>query len=324
MKGKAKNIKQDYILGDEIGKGEFGSVRRCRSKATGEEFACKTFCKSEEAMKLLLKKLEAKHENAKLDDILAALVYREADLLQHLSGHPGIVSFKGVYGDDDSECFHLVMELCSGGDLLTQMRKVGRYSESQAASMLKELVLAIKHCHNKGVAHRDIKAENILLSASGSIKLSDFGLAAIISNGQKMSSYCGSPVYMAPEVLSGNYCQKVDIWSAGVLLYAFLFGVLPFEIEGDSREEIGEEYKKVNLEFSGEIWDSVSAPAQDLIRRMLSRDVSSRMTADQVLTHPWILSNAASVKDHDRSLVDEVSAAISGVRLAPKRRGRSR
>lgn len=324
MKGKAKNIKMYYAMGDEIGKGEFGAVRLCKSKATGEEFACKTFCKSEEAMKLLLKKLEAKHEKAKICDILAALVYREAELLQHLSGHPGIVKFKGVYEDDDSECFHLVMELCSGGDLLTQMRKVRRYSESQAASMIKELVLAIKYCHNKGVVHRDIKAENILLTASGNMKLSDFGLAAIISNGQEMSSYCGSPVYMAPEVLVGNYCPKVDIWSAGVLLYALLFGALPFEVEGDTREELLEEYKKVNLDFSGEMWDTVSEHAQNLIRGMLSRDASSRMTADQVLTHPWIFSNATSVNDGDRNLVDALSAAISRVSFTPKRRGRSR
>ncbi|KAL5714834.1 non-specific serine/threonine protein kinase [Ranunculus cassubicifolius] len=324
MIAKRKNIEQDYVLGDEIGKGEFGSVRTCKSRASGEDFACKTFCKNDETTRLLLCKLEARYKNQKIDDILAALVYREVEILQHLSGHPGIVTVKAVYQDEKMGSLHVVMELCSGGDLLTQMKNVGRCSESQAAAVLKQLISVVKYCHQKGVVHRDIKPENILVTKSGKIKLTDFGLAAMFTTGQKMSSYCGSPGYMAPEILLGNYSENVDIWSAGVVLFGLLLGFLPFDIEGESREEVKEGYNNMNLDFKGEIWESVSEPARDLIGKMLIRDVSARVTVDQVLRHPWIVSHTMPTKNEDRKLEHSLSAAISRVKIAPRRRGRSR
>lgn len=150
-------IEKEYDLGVAIGQGKFGSVVKCRSKLTGEEFACKTLRKGEE------------------------LVHLEVEIMQHLSGHPGVVMLKAVYEDVDS--FHLVMELCSGGRLLDQMAKEGLYSEYQAANIIKQLILVIKYCHDMGVVHRDIKPENILLTSSGQMKLADFGLAMRVSNG---------------------------------------------------------------------------------------------------------------------------------------------
>ncbi|OVA15263.1 Protein kinase domain [Macleaya cordata] len=259
--GRKKKIEQEYILGNEIGVGKFGSVRVCSSRATGAEFACKTLRKGEET------------------------VHREVEIMQHLSGHPGVVALKAVYEDSDS--FHLVMELCSGGRLLDQMIREGQYSEHRAANVLKELMLVIKYCHEMGVVHRDIKPENILLTTSGKMKLADFGLAMRVSNGQRLSGLVGSPAYVAPEVLVGNYSEKVDIWSAGVLLHALLVGVLPFK--GESLEAVFEAIKTTNLDFQSGIWESISRPARDLIARMLTRNVSARITADQVLRHPWIL-----------------------------------
>ncbi|KAF8370034.1 hypothetical protein HHK36_031932 [Tetracentron sinense] len=230
--GRKKKIEQEYVLGATIGQGKFGSVRLCRCRASGAEFACKTLHKLEET------------------------VHRE-------------------------------VELCSGGRLLDQMVREGRYSEHRAANLLRELILVIKYCHDMGVVHRDIKPENILLTASGKMKVADFGLAVRISNGQRLSGVAGSPAYVAPEVLTGDYSEKVDIWSAGVLLHALLVGVLPFQ--GDSLEAFFEAIKNVKLDFHSGIWESVSQPARDLIGRMLTRDVSERITADEVLSHPWIL-----------------------------------
>ncbi|GAB2267997.1 hypothetical protein Dimus_002974 [Dionaea muscipula] len=259
--GRKKKIEQDYDLGAPIGKGKFGSVILCRSKASGEEFACKTLRRGEE------------------------LVHREVEIMQHLSGHSGIVTLKAVY--EDSESFYLVMELCSGGRLLDQMAKEGCFSEHRAANVLKELLLVVKYCHEMGVVHRDIKPENILLTSCGTMKLADFGLAVRILNGQSLSGVVGSPAYVAPEVLTGEYSEKVDIWSAGVLLYALLVGVLPFQ--GDSLEAVFKAIKSVNLDFETGMWLSVSLPARDLVARMLTRDVSRRLSADEVLRHPWIL-----------------------------------
>lgn len=155
--GRKNKIETDYISGATIGHGKFGSVWLCQSRASGAEFACKTLKKGEET------------------------VHREVEIMQHLSGHPGVVTLQAVYEEDES--FHLVMELCSGGRLIDQMLDEGRYSEHRAANIFKEVVSVIKYCHDMGVVHRDIKPENILLTASGKIKLADFGLAMRLANG---------------------------------------------------------------------------------------------------------------------------------------------
>lgn len=322
--GRKKKIEQDYDLGAMIGQGKFGSVMLCRSKVSREEFACKTLRKGEE------------------------LVYHEVEIMQHLSGHPGVVTLKAVY--EDKESFHLVMEFCSGGRLLDQMAREGQYSEHQAANILKELVLVIKYCHDMGVVHRDIKPENILLTTSGKMKLADFGLATRVSNDQTLVGVVGSPAYVAPEVLIGDYSEKVDIWSAGVLLHALLIGVLPFQ--GDSMKSIFEAIKKVNLDFESGVWQSVSLPARNLIANMMTRDVSGRLTADEVLRHPWIVfhteqsletltfkskkrnrakltsqrlilssdNSSRRSEEQDFELVDALTVAISHVRISePKR-----
>ncbi|GER36410.1 calcium-dependent protein kinase [Striga asiatica] len=258
--GRKKKVDQEYELTKSLGQGKFGSVVLCRSKVTGEEFACKILRKGEE------------------------IVHREVEIMQHLSGHPGVVTLKAVY--EDVESFHLVMELCSGGRLLDQMAREGQYSERKAACIIKEVMLAVRYCHEMGVVHRDIKPENILLTASGQMKLADFGLAVRILDGQSLSGIVGSPAYVAPEVLVGNYSEKVDIWSAGVLLHALLVGVLPFQ--GDSLETVFEAIKKVKLDFAGGVWESVSQPARDLLSKMLTRNTSARFTANEVLRHPWI------------------------------------
>ncbi|XP_061355400.1 serine/threonine-protein kinase PEPKR2-like [Gastrolobium bilobum] len=258
--GRKNKIEDDYVTGVRIGQGKYGSVSLCRSLVGGAEYACKTLKKGDET------------------------VYREVEIMQHLSGHPGVVTLLAVY--EEADCSHLVMELCSGGRLVDQMFREGPCSEQRAANILKEVMLVIKYCHDMGVVHRDIKPENILLTASGEIKLADFGLAMRISKGQNLTGLVGSPAYVAPEVLLGRYSEKADIWSAGVLLHALLVGVLPFK--GDSQEAVFEAIKNSKLEFQTGMWESISKPARDLVGRMLTRDISARITADEVLRHPWI------------------------------------
>ncbi|GJT07042.1 serine/threonine-protein kinase PEPKR2-like protein [Tanacetum coccineum] len=153
--GRKKKIEQEFERGETLGQGKFGSVVMCRSKVNGDQYACKSLPKGEE------------------------IVHKEVEIMQHLSGHQGVVTLKAVY--EDAQYFHLVMELCSGGRLLDQMRKDGVFSEQKAANLIKELMLVLKFCHEMGIIHRDVKPENILLSSSGSIKLADFGMAARVS-----------------------------------------------------------------------------------------------------------------------------------------------
>ncbi|CAO2834441.1 unnamed protein product [Amaranthus hypochondriacus] len=259
--GNRKNkFEDDFIKIKSLGQGKFGYVWLCRCKTSGIEYACKTLKKGEEC------------------------VHREVEIMQHLSGHHGIVMLKSVY--EDSENFHLVMELCSGGRLVDEMKEK-RFSEHRAASTMKELMLVIKYCHQMGVLHRDIKPENVLLSSSGELKLADFGLAVRIASGQSVSGIAGSPAYVAPEILSGSYREKVDIWSAGILLHALLIGSLPFQ--GKSLETVFDAIKNNKLDFHSGPWQSVSKLARDLVEKMLTRDVSARISADEVLGHPFIM-----------------------------------
>eukprot|EP00253_Pinus_taeda_P015346 PITA_15346 len=257
-----RKIEKDYDFGLELGRGKFGLVRICKRKATGKELACKTISKKTE-------------EN----------VYKEIEIMQHLSGHPNVVTLQAVY--EDAESLHLVMELCTGGRLTDEMSRTGRYSEHQAANLIKELITVIKYCHQLGVVHRDIKPENILRTSSGQLKLADFGLSTRFAKGQNLSGVVGTPSYIAPEVLAGTtYSEKVDVWGAGVLLHALLIGILPFR--GASIEAIFEAIKLVQLDFHSQVWQPISGLARDLLSRMLSRDVEKRLSPQEVLSHPWI------------------------------------
>ncbi|XP_057841866.1 serine/threonine-protein kinase PEPKR2 [Cryptomeria japonica] len=262
-------IESEYHMGPILGRGKFGVVKLCKNRVTGEELACKTLPKNS-----------------------AQNAYKEVEIMQHLSGHPNIVTLHSAYEDADS--LHLVMEICSGGRLVDSMKKRS-YSEREAADLIKQLVGVIQHCHEMGVVHRDIKPENVLLTSDGQMKLSDFGLSVHVANAQNLSGLVGSAAYVAPEVLAGKYTEKVDVWATGVLLHTLLIGSLPFC--GDSVDAIFEAVKNVQLDFQTEKWNSVSEPAKDLLSKMLSRDVEKRFSPDEVLNHPWVLYYTVSDMD---------------------------
>lgn len=142
---------------------------------------------------------------------------------------------------------------------------------------------AIAHCHRRGVAHRDLKPDNILFDEWNRLKLADFGSAECFREGELMSGIVGTPYYVAPEVVAGrDYNEKVDVWSAGVILYIMLAGIPPFY--GDSATEIFEAVIRGNLRFPTRNFHSVTPAVKDLLRRMLCKDVSRRLSAEQVLS----------------------------------------
>lgn len=141
---------------------------------------------------------------------------------------------------------------------------------------------AISHCHSRCVAHRDIKPDNILFNSNNVLKLADFGSAEYFHSGELMSGIVGTPYYVAPEVVSGReYNEKVDIWSAGIILYIMITGTPPFY--GDSVTEIFESVLRANLRFPKTILGSPSSEVKDLLSRMLCKDVFRRFSAEQVL-----------------------------------------
>ncbi|KVI04782.1 phosphoenolpyruvate carboxylase kinase 2-like [Cynara cardunculus var. scolymus] len=268
-----ESLNKDYQLCEELGRGRFGIVYRCFSALTGDSFACKSIDK-----RLLS------------DPTDRECLQKEPKILHVLGGNPHIVQIHGLYEDDNY--VHMVMDLCDSPDLFDRISKHGgAFSESEAFSVFSPLILSISYCHCLGIAHRDIKPDNVLFDSRGKLKLADFGSAEWfgMNERQTMIGVVGTPYYVAPEVLSGReYNEKVDVWSAGVILYIMLAGVPPFY--GDTPAETFEAVLRGNLRFPTRIFRSISPEAKDLLRKMLCKDVSRRFSAEQVLRHPWVIN----------------------------------
>ncbi|ONI14120.1 hypothetical protein PRUPE_4G263600 [Prunus persica] len=265
-----EDVRSMYSIGKELGRGQFGVTHLCTHKATGEHFACKTIAK---------RKLVNKED---IED-----VRREVQIMHHLTGQPNIVELKGAY--EDKQSVHLVMELCAGGELFDRIISKGHYTERAAAALLRTIVQIVHTCHSMGVIHRDLKPENFLLlnkDEHSPLKATDFGLSVFYKQGELFKDIVGSAYYIAPEVLKRRYGPEVDIWSVGVMLYILLSGVPPFWAE--SEHGIFNSILRGQLDFSSDPWPSISHQAKDLVRKMLNSDPKQRLTAFQVLNHPWI------------------------------------
>lgn len=288
-------LKRDYEIGEEIGRGRFGVVHRCTSRATGEVFAVKSVDRSQLA-----------------DDLDRELALMEPKLAQLASaGNPGVVQVHAVY--EDEAWTHTVMDLCTGPDLLDWMglRRGAPVPEPVAAAIVAQLAQALALCHRRGVAHRDVKPDNILIDAAAEededeedgrgaaaprARLADFGSAAWVGAGGlgRAEGLVGTPHYVAPEVVAGGeYGAKADVWSAGVVMYALLSGgALPFV--GESAAEVLAAVMRGSVRFPPRLFGGVSPAAKDLMRRMICRDEWRRFTAEQVLAHPWIVTGGGA------------------------------
>ncbi|KAL1196367.1 Calcium-dependent protein kinase 22 [Cardamine amara subsp. amara] len=267
-----KDINKLYKLKEELGKGNFGTTYMCQEIATGNSYACKSILKS---------KLRSQEEKE--------AVKTEIHIMEHVSGLQNIVQFKGSY--EDKKFIHIVMELCSGGELFNKIDALAKsnsfYSEKDAAGIFRSIVNAVQICHSLDVIHRDLKPENFLFSSKDDnaiLKAIDFGCSLYIREGETFESFVGSKYYIAPEVLGGSYGKEIDIWSAGVILFILLSGAPPF----DTYDEI----KEGKLDFDSQPWPSISLSAKDLIEKMLTVNPMHRITAAKVLEHPWIKSEA--------------------------------
>ncbi|GFZ00482.1 calcium-dependent protein kinase family protein [Actinidia rufa] len=278
---KTANIRDLYTLGDKLGKGQFGTTYLCTEVSTGAKYACKSISK---------RKLISK---ADVED-----VRREIQIMHHLAGHKNIVTIKGAY--EDSLYVHIVMELCGGGELFDRIIQRGHYSERKAAELTKIIVGVVEACHSLGVMHRDLKPENFLLvnrDDDFSLKVIDFGLSVFFKPGQIFTDVVGSPYYVAPEVLLKHYGPEADVWTAGVILYILLSGVPPFWA-----------VLKGHIDFDSDPWPLISDSAKDLIQKMLCSQPSDRLTAHDVLCHPWICENG--VAPDNSGAIDELKAGL--------------
>ena len=284
--GRRANIEERYLVDPRIlGTGHQGSVRECVDRSTGESYAVKSMRKRDPAVD-------------------PRRISREVELLREMRHHKNIVRLVDVFEDD--EYFHIVTNLCRGGELFDGIvRKssdvesdVPCFAEDDAARIMYQILSAVSHMHGRGVAHRDIKPENVLFDSpeEGSpVRIADFGLSRRhdADADRPMSSLVGTPYYIAPEVLLGRYDMSCDLWSIGVIAYVLLCGYPPFSGATDS--ETRELVLRGRYVFHAEEWGNISGEAMDFVRGLLRVDPRRRTTVQRALSHPWIVRHVYSV-----------------------------
>lgn len=224
-------------------------------------------------------------DKLKQNDEQLKILQREIDIMRRLK-HPNIVGLYDVF--ETKATISLVMELVAGGELYEQIVEKGSFTEDDAAAVLYQVLSATAYLHENGIAHRDLKPENILLSnqSKNTVKIADFGLSKDFAGDSVMSTCCGSPSYVAPEILEqGEYSNACDIWSIGVILYVLLSGYLPFY--GNTQEELFDKILTASFSFNNKCWADISEQAKDLVSKMLTLRPEDRPSAEECLKHPW-------------------------------------
>ncbi|EGR32749.1 protein kinase domain protein [Ichthyophthirius multifiliis] len=286
---KTSNIKEEYKFDKILGEGSFAVVYKAIKKSNNEELAIKVFDKQQKKQTKQKKYKQQNRVSLEYDDQMA--LETECDIMSNID-HPNIVKCSAVY--DEKSKFYMVMELMTGGELFDRIVEKETYSEKEAVDVIRPIVDAINYCNKMGIAHRDLKPENLLYNSpdpDATIKITDFGLAKVISD-ELMTTACGTPSYIAPEVLTGKgYSFSVDYWSIGVILYVLLCGFPPFYQE--TNDKLFESIKKGEFGFPSPQWDNISENAKDLIRNLLKVDPKQRYGPEQILNHPWIKGEAS-------------------------------
>lgn len=257
-------IEEDYVIGKELGRGRFSVVCECVRKATGDRLAVKIIEKSS---------LEA-DEKELLRTEIAAL---------KLVHHPNIVNLEGLY--ETRTHMYIVMEKLVGGELFERIVGHPRFTETEAARLIRPLLEAVAYLHDVGIVHRDLKPENILCGENlEDIKIADFGLSKMLLPREKMDTACGTLSYVAPEVLTmQGYGKEADLWSIGVIFFLIVCGKLPFE--GEDNDEIIR--ATINGEFKAppKVWTAISEDTKSILQALLSKSPKNRITARDALKH---------------------------------------
>ncbi|XP_052811117.1 serine/threonine-protein kinase 33-like [Mya arenaria] len=263
----------------KLGEGSFGKVYQVRHRSTDIHWAMK-----------FINKDKAGGSGIKLME-------REVTILKRVS-HPNIIQLNEVF--ETSKRMYLVMELCSAGELADTLKERKHFMESEVKVITKELASAIHYLHKHDIVHRDIKLENILVSNLPDatnpedrlqIKVTDFGLSITksgVSHDDMMQDFCGTPNYMAPEIIDNKtYSQQCDVWALGVIVYTLFCGNPPFRSKDE--ESLYDLIKKGEIDFeSSDLWKEVSSEAKSCISGMLNVDPAHRLTAGEILSHHWI------------------------------------
>ena len=252
-----------YSIVKDLGHGSYGQVKKVKHKQLNEIRAMKITNKKSESSKY------------------------EIEILRKIS-HPNITNIFEIFAD--SKKYYVIMEFLEGGELFEAITSIGSFTEASACKVMKQILSAVYYLHSNHIVHRDLKPENIMLTqkpknGNYQIKLIDFGTAKIFKPGKKMNKFIGTSYYIAPEVIKERYDEKCDVWSCGVILFILLCGYPPFN--GNTNTDIFHAIQNQNPIFGGEEWEDITSEAKDLIKLMLKKNPSERLTADMCLRHKW-------------------------------------
>lgn len=278
-----------YEVGRTIGEGTFAKVKFAQNTETGESVA----------MKILDRSTIIKHK-------MVEQIKREISIMK-LVRHPYVVRLHEVLASRTK--IYIILEFITGGELFDKIVHHGRLSEAEARRYFQQLIDGVDYCHSKGVYHRDLKPENLLLDSQGNLKISDFGLSALPEQGTSLlRTTCGTPNYVAPEVLShkGYDGAIADVWSCGVILYVLMAGYLPFD-----ELDLTTLYSKIDrAEFSCPSWFPVGA--KSLIHRILDPKPETRITVEQIRNDEWFKKGYVPIKlvEYEDVNLDDVNAVF--------------
>ncbi|CAA0811083.1 Calcium-dependent protein kinase 28 [Striga hermonthica] len=270
--GYDKDFDKRYTIGKLLGHGQFGYTYVAIDKSNGDRVAVKKIDKNKMVLPIAVEDVK-----------------REVKILKALAGHENVVHFYNAF--EDGSYVYIVMELCEGGELLDRIlsKKDSRYTEKDAAIVVRQMLKVAAECHLHGFVHRDMKPENFLFKSpmeDSHLKATDFGLSDFIRPGKKFQDIVGSAYYVAPEVLKRKSGPESDVWSIGVITYILLCGRRPF---WDKTEDgIFKEVLRNKPDFRRKPWPGISDSAKDFVKKLLMKDPRARLTAAQALSHPWV------------------------------------
>ncbi|KAK4791624.1 hypothetical protein SAY86_032037 [Trapa natans] len=278
--GYAKDFDRRYTIGKLLGHGQFGYTYVAIDRTSGDRVAVKRIDKNKMVLPVAVEDVK-----------------REVKILQALTGHENVVQFHNSF--EDESYVYIVMELCEGGELLDQIlaKKDSRYTEKDAAVVVRQMLKVAAECHLHGLVHRDMKPENFLFKSkreNSPLKATDFGLSDFIRPGKKFQDIVGSAYYVAPEVLKRKSGPESDVWSIGVITYILLCGKRPF---WDKTEDgIFKEVLRKKPDFGRKPWPMISESAKDFVKKLLVKDPRARLTAAQALSHPWVREGGSALE----------------------------
>ena len=296
----SKDIRKEYKFVKQLGGGHFGTVRKAFRINDKEPYRY-----------LAIKSISTKNLSQKeFDDLV-----KEVEIISGLD-HPNIIKFYETF--HDKAYFHIVMELCQGKEVFDNLTNNDYMPEKKVVNIIFKVLLAISHCHSRGITHRDLKPENILfesLKINAEIKLIDFGLSRKYAIDEKMHTILGTPYYVAPEVLKGEYDEKCDIWSIGAMTYLMLSGEPPFT--GSSNNEIFKKIVKENIRFNQYKWKNISENAKNFVKLCLNKNAMERPSATQAIEHKWF-SNVLKEIHNQKNLPKYILMNIKNFNITDK------